>query len=86
LGVQFKIIYVFITSVRIALFLSLMSVVTRGGVVYGFYMEQPPIDFGYVFPLKSKHSPQGSGLHLCSCYSKHNYIRPSSDPPSPQGI
>ena len=63
-----------------------MSIVARGGVVYGFYMEQSSVDFGYISPLKSKYSPQGSGLYLCSGYSKHNYMRPSSDPPSSQGI
>jgi len=86
LGLQLKIIYVFITSVRIALFASLMSIVARGDVVYEFYMEQSFIDFCYIFPLKSKHSPQGSGLNLCSCYSKHNCTRPSGDPSSSPGI
>jgi len=71
-------IYVFITSVRIALFPSLMSIVARRGVVYEFYMEQPSIDFGYI----SKYSPQVSGLNLCSYYSKQNCTRLSSDPPS----
>ena len=75
---QLKIIYVFITSVRIALFPSLMSIVARRVVVYEFYMEQSSIDFGYI----SKHSPQVSGLNLFSCYSNHNCARPSSDPPS----
>jgi len=44
----------------------------------------------YIFwlhlPLKSKHSPQGSGLNLCSCYCKHNCTRPSSNPPSSRGV
>ena len=83
---QLKIFYTFVTSVRIALFSSLMSIVARGGVVYEFYMEQSSIDFGYILPLKNKRSPQGSGLNFCSCYSKHNCTRPSSDPPSSQGI
>ena len=85
MGLLLKAFYVFITSVRIALFPSLMSVVARGGVVYGFYMEQSSVDFGYISPLKSKHSPQGSGLILCSCYSKHNCNCPSSDRSS-QGL
>jgi hypothetical protein len=49
-------------------------------------MEQSSIYFGYIFPLKSKHSSQGPGLNLCSCYSKHNCTRPSSDPSSSKGI
>jgi len=53
-----------------------MSIVARGGLVFEFYMEQSTVDFGYI----SKYSPQVSGLNLCSCYSKHNCARPSSDP------
>jgi len=63
-----------------------MSIVARGGVVLEFYMEQASTDFVYIFPLKSIHSPQGSGLNLCSCYSKHSYTLPSSDPPPSQRI
>jgi len=55
-----------------------MFSVPRVCVVHEFYMEQFSIDFGYI----SKYSPQVSGLNLCSCYSKHNCTRPSSDPPS----
>jgi hypothetical protein len=40
--------------------------------MYEFYMEQSSVDFDYIFLLKSKHSPQGSGLNVCSCYSKQN--------------
>jgi len=40
---------------RNALFPSVLSVVARGGVVYEFYMEQSSVDFGYIFPRKSKH-------------------------------
>jgi hypothetical protein len=54
--------------------------------MYEFYMEQSFVYFGYIFPLKSKHFPQGSGYNLCSCYSKHNYTRPSGDPSSSQEI
>ena len=46
--------------------------------MYEFYMEQSSIGFGYI----SKHSPQVSGLNLCSCYKKHNCIRLSCDPSS----
>jgi hypothetical protein len=52
LGLQLNILYVFFTSVSIALFPPLKSIVARGGVVCEFYMEQSSIDFGYVFPLK----------------------------------
>jgi hypothetical protein len=72
-GLQLKIFDVFIRSVSIALFPSLMSIVARGGVMCEFYMEQSSIDFGYIFPLITKHSPQVSSLNLCSFYSKHNY-------------
>jgi hypothetical protein len=63
-----------------------MSVVARGGVVYELYMEESSIDFGYIFPLKSKHFPQASGLILCSCNDKDKHTRPSSDPSSSRGI
>jgi hypothetical protein len=32
--------------------------------------------------VTSKYSPPGSGLNLCSCYSKHKCTRPSNKPPS----
>ena len=86
LGVQLKIFYVFNTSDRITLFSSLKSIVTRGGVVYEFYMEQSCIDFVYIFHPKFKFSPHKSGLNLCPCYSKHNCTLPSSDPSSSQEI
>ena len=54
--------------------------------MYEFFMEQSSIDFRYIFSLKFQHSPQGSGLNLYSCYSKHNYTRPSSDSSSSVGI
>ena len=44
----------------------MISIVARGDVAYEFYTEPSFIDFGYIFTLKSKHSPQGSGLNLCS--------------------
>ena len=60
-----------------------MSIITKVGEVYEIYMEQSAIDFGYISPLKYKHSPQGSGLDLCSCCSKKKKLYPASgDSPS----
>jgi len=63
-----------------------MFIVAKCVVVYELYMEQSSIDFCYISPLKSKHSPQGSGLDLCSCCSKKKLYPASGDPPSSKVI
>jgi len=86
LVLQIKRIYEYNTSVRIALLPNVMTIVAKGGAVFEFYMEQSSVDFVYISSLKNNHSPQWSGLNLCSCYSKQNCTWPSNDPPSLQGI
>jgi hypothetical protein len=46
--VWLKIFYIFFTSVRIALFPTIMPVVETCGVMYELYLEESGIDFGYI--------------------------------------
>jgi hypothetical protein len=47
-----------------------MSIVARGGVVYGFYMEQSSIDFGYIFPLSPNISLRALALNSVHATAK----------------
>jgi hypothetical protein len=52
LGIWLKIFCVFFTTVRIALIPPLMPIVTKGGVVHKFYVDESDTGFGYfkIFP------------------------------------
>ena len=74
MGLQLKMFYVIITSDRIAISPSLISIVARGGVVYEFYMERSCIDFVYIFSLKYKYSLRAQAL--ISVHATANTILP----------